>query len=441
MGKSKSKSFVYSGHAAGLAVQYLELKGMFIEAQKKHRELIVVQSKDESSGEMSYNLCDVFDLPGRVSCVKHMKIKCDNEKSSKKAAKAQSLEETEKADKKKKVVFHCDPPLLLDSSERIASRVDLIPVLYDWRLSGQRTEEVDYIESVLGYTAKDSKLLQPYTVIYWEQASTVVGRCKQNSAEADCAAFKQAVQALLLTTAPHCAPAPTTIDSASLPRCYIAGATHATAKEAGYLLDQGLLSFRGAWLQHHKNPTTGVYDESALMPVNAVSMEVMEWGVMMGAEKFYAVVVDSLTSLVPGSNDSNTDPEAKKRTIAGEVILLTSLVEHERAKDGKTYCLSHKAGANDLKTLPDTLKTADISWCGSLKTHNYVYTPKNSATDDGPFENPTLNRFVVNLALYLLNVFSSRPLQLLLGGLCVVSILGVSRLCFLRWRRATNKTF
>ena len=58
MGKSKAKSFVYSGHAAGLAVQYLELKGMFIEAQKKHRELIVVQSKDETSGEMSYNLCD-----------------------------------------------------------------------------------------------------------------------------------------------------------------------------------------------------------------------------------------------------------------------------------------------------------------------------------------------------------------------------------------------
>ncbi len=435
MGKSKSKSFVYSGHAGGLALQYLELKDMFIEAQKKHRELIVVQSKDESSGEVSYNLCDVFDLPGRVSCVKHMKIKCDNEKSHKKAAKAQSLEEIEKADKKKKVIFHCEPPLLMDSSERVASRVDLIPVLYDVRMSGQRQEEVDYIQSVLGYTAKDSKLLRHYTAIYWEQASAVVGTCKQNSAEADCAAFQQAVQALLLTTAPYCAPANTAeTPTSSMTRCYIAGATHATAREAGLLLDQGLLSFRGAWLQHHKNPTTGVYDESALMPVNAVSMEVMEWGVMMGAEKFVAVVVDSLAAL-------STDAEASKNKAAGEVILLTSLVEHERAKDGKTYCLSHKAGANDLKLSPELLKTADISWCGSLKAHNFVYTPKNSATDDGPFENPTLNRFVVNLALYLLNVFNSRPLQLLLGGMCVVTTLGVSRVCFLRWRRATNKTF
>ena len=99
-----------------------------------------------------------------------------------------------------------------------------------------------------------------------------------------------------------------------------------------------------------------------------------------------------------------------------------------------------KAGANDLKTSPTAHKN-DISWCGRLKDRHFVYTPRNSGTDDGPFENPALNKFVVGLALYLLNVFSSRLLQLLLGGICVVVVLGVTRFCFLRWRRATNKTF
>ena len=75
--------------------------------------------------------------------------------------------------------------------------------------------------------------------------------------------------------------------------------------------------------------------------------------------------------------------------------------------------------------------------------NKFIYAPAvdGEFTDDGPFENPALNKFVVSLALSLLNVFSSRFLQHLLGGMCVVFIFAVSRLCYSRWYRANNKTF
>ena len=74
---------------------------------------------------------------------------------------------------------------------------------------------------------------------------------------------------------------------------------------------------------------------------------------------------------------------------------------------------------------------------------NYAFTPHRASEgeDDGPFENPTLNKFVVNLALYLLYFFSSRMLQLGLGFASVVIILALFRLCYVRWRRTSTKTF
>jgi hypothetical protein len=61
--------------------------------------------------------------------------------------------------------------------------------------------------------------------------------------------------------------------------------------------------------------------------------------------------------------------------------------------------------------------------------------------DDGPFENATLNKLVVNLAISLLYVFSSRVLQLGLGVISVVLIFGVFRLCYTRWKLTSTKTF
>jgi hypothetical protein len=61
--------------------------------------------------------------------------------------------------------------------------------------------------------------------------------------------------------------------------------------------------------------------------------------------------------------------------------------------------------------------------------------------DDGPFENPRLNRLVVGLALTLLHVFSSRLLQLGLGVVCTVLLIGLIRLCYVRWKRTSTKTF
>jgi len=445
----KAKTYVYSGQAGSLASQFLELKTVFEISQKMHRELIMVQSKDESTGIYSFNLCDVFEMPEGVSCTKNMKMKCDEKPSQSKKGSA-------KDDKKKKVMFVCEHLPIAASDVQVSAKTDLMPKYFELQLLPERNEEVEYIQNVLGYNiaGQPAPAVADYTALYWGQAKEFLGKdlgpqCAANvgTENANCLALKQALAALAQTAKPYCAAhtslasllSSQTTDAAkkSANLCYIAGASAATAQEAGLMLELGLMSFRGAWLQHStRDSKTGLYDESALVPINAVSVEVMEWGVMVGAKKFVSLTSEALSTLPTGT------------THAGDVLLVTSLVEHERARAGKTFCTAHRDGINTYPTATTTVSSTtpsptDPTWCGKMKANKFIYAPlvDGEFTDDGPFENPTLNKFVVGLALYLLNIFSSRFLQLVLGGLCVVFIVGVTRLCYTRWYRANNKTF
>lgn len=449
---NRQRTLVYRGQIGSLTDQFLELKRMLLDAEAQKRHLVVVQSKDESSGLSSFNLCDIFELPSIVSCEKHMKFKCGNSTAT------DSKEESHKQKQKKKVSFHCEPAVEMQSAQHVSNAVDLFSAAFPAKLLPKRHEEVEYMQAMLGLVSKQANI-SPYTVIYWGQASQYLGRdigqCVY-SAVGDqqgndaCRQMHTALAQLVKSSQPYCTNAmlqamldskykdnardhkqPDVIDGVRAEGsglCYIAGATQASAVEAKLMLGFGLQSFRGAWTQHQEG--------TQLVHINPVSVEIMELGLMLGAFKFVSLTPESLKLVSAADSTGSTMDVSKKVAFkqAAETVLVTSFVEHERAREGKIYCTAHRDGVNPSDS-------ADVSFCGRLAASNYVYkVASDHANDDGPFENPTLNKFVVNLALSLLGVFSSRILQLGLGFITVVLILGVFRLCYTRWKRTSTKT-
>lgn len=467
---NRQRTLVYRGRTGSLTDQFLEMKKLHMEAEAQQRHLVVVQSKDEENGLSSYNLCDIFELPSLISCEKNLKMKCTNSTS------IETKEESQKQKEKKKVSFHCDvaPPVL--SAQQISNLVDLLPMGLQAKLLPKRTEEVEYMQAMLGLVSKQPKVL-PYTAIYWGRASQFLGKdigsCVYSAGgdpppqqgNDDCRQLHAALAQLKEASKPYCTSsvahlrggakdsaqdktAATSGDSSAVTGvhatgsglCYIAGAMSATAVEAKLMLAYGLQSFRGAWMQHQEGGTQ-------LVHINPVSVEIMEFGLMLGANKFVSLLAEPLQTIMH-SDASLLDSQASGSKAAefkhaAEVILVNSFVEHERAREGRSHCTAHRDGAIPSDTTATgTASGADVSFCGRLKASDYVYrVGTEHATDDGPFENAALNKFVVNLALSLLAVFSSRILQLGLGFITVLLILGVFRLCYSRWRRTSTKTF
>lgn len=457
---NRQRSLVYRGQTGSLTDQFLELKKMYLDAEAQHRQLVLVQSKDEVSGLSSYNLCDIFELPESVSCEKHMKMKCQNET-------APVGVESKKQKQKKKVSFHCDPVQTAVSVQHISNSIDLLPAVFPAKLLPKRMEEVEYMQAMLGLVSKQSKM-SPYTAVYWGQAPYYLGKdigpCvysadgPQEGNDA-CKQLHAALAQLKAVSEPYCSNAAlqTALDNKDSKQekkksesstaagvhakgpglCYIAGATQATAVEAKLMLAYGLQSFRGAWMQHQEG--------AQLVHINPVSVEIMEFGLMLGANKFVTLIAEQLSTIsTAGSPDAPATAGAGDRgnavalKQAAEIVLLTSFLEHERAREGRSYCTSHKDGVIPLAAEGVT----DVSFCGRLKSSNYLYkATTDHSTDDGPFENPALNKIVVKLALTLLAVFSSRVLQLGLGFITVVLIIGLFRLCYTRWKRVSTKTY
>jgi hypothetical protein len=468
----KSRTLIYKSEADSLAVQYLRMKKMYLQAQREHRELVMVYGSDTKHGVSASNLCDIFELPSNIQCEKHMKMKCPtaNATEPNKEEKEDKEEEGSKAALKKKVLFHCSPSNEYGSSEEINAAIGTFTEAFPMRLKDQRVEEVQYIQAMMGVVKKQTKKLTDYTVVYWGDAHQHLGKDLGKCAAGDdfaaqetavCKEFKQAAAALVQQSKPYCNHfALINLGAVRTPEmelvthgaglCYLAGATHATAKEASILLDMGLQSFRGVWLQHQAKAgaeiNLSVRDaadlEALLVHISPVSVEVMEWGIVLEANTFVSLTARA-SGVVASAEGSATTGGAAARQHAGKTVLLTSLAEYQRANSGKSFCTAHRDGLESA-VVPAGAAVVDPSWCEKMKATNYIFKAHGTGgvgEDDGPFENATLNKFVVNLAISLLYVFSSRVLQLGLGVLSVVLIFGVFRLCYVRWKLTSTKTF
>lgn len=450
----KARTLVYRSTPTSLIEQYVTMKDQYMVASREGRELMVLYQSEDKHAPNGHNLCDIFDTPGGIKCDKHMKMKCGN-KEKEEGGKPQ----------KKKVVFNCEPSHDFGSVEKVDAASESFHLAFPLKLQNQRVEEVQYVQAMMGVVNKNSKKLADYTVIYWNEGHLhlghelgvcSVGTASPGSEESSaCTDFKRAVAALVQASSPYCTQRPGAlrivrdtseeqgVHSSGAGACYVAGAARATGQEAAILLDLGLQSFRGLWLQHHgakqQTPGAGFSQLSAsalqemLVHIAPASAEVMEWGLMVEATTFAALTSEAIQTL------TNADAAELDKRRAGGVLVQTGMVEYERARAGRTYCTSHRD-----RLVPADGATVDPSWCGKIKPAGYAYKSMSVdqyGEDDGPFENATLNAFVVNLALSLMKVFNSRLLQLGLGFLCVVLIFGIGRLCYVRWRRTSTKTF
>ena len=473
LGVKKSRSIAYKNRPGSLAEQYMTMKRMHELAKQNGRELTVVYGADTKHGVSGFNLCDIFDLPNDINCEKNMKMKCSSKNSTSEEASQM---------RKKKIWYHCD-----ESHMDIANfSPNLLEDSFSARLTGKRIEEVQYVQAMMGVVKKQAKKVEDYTVMFWADSylhlGHSLGKCSAGEASqqesAPCRDFKATVAQLIDIIKPYCnhfsltnlraavpAVVVNTISSSSgggasqqglhtqgAGLCYLAGATQATAQEASILLDMGLQSFRGVWLQHQNKPATsgkksgGMLSaksarelENMLVHINPVSAEVMEYGIMLDAGRLLSLLEGAVSVALQSKSDTSSGTASAKGA-----ILLSNLVEFERANAGKSFCTAHRDGIVSSPASEGVGSvSSELTWCGRLKAMNYAFTPHRASEgeDDGPFENPTLNKFVVNLALYLLYFFSSRMLQLGLGFASVVIILALFRLCYVRWRRTSTKTF
>ena len=445
--------------SGSLVEQFLGMKTKLQKSLDLDRELVIVYGSDEKDGPVGYNLCDIFDLPKKVTCDKYHKMKCPRGGNMTSDA---SKDKTHK--RKQKTLYDCETSARFVSLEEIGAAVDTFSQVIPFHIQAKRIEEVEYIQAMLGLVKKEKKEVVDYTALYWADAHLHLGKDLGQNCEVDgssehshqqnqaCEDFKQTITNLAETSRQHCNHALMTglgrIVTQSSPlqthgqgTCYIAGAAQATAREAALMLDMGLMTFRGAWLYHQASSaqsaaltqlSTAKLD-GMLVHINPVSVEVMEWGLMLSASRFVSLIDPALHAI------TRTETSQIEKVKAANALLLTSLVEFERAKVGKTFCTAHKQGL--VHAVGDS--GVDLTFCGKIKESGYSfqYVSNENGEDDGPFENQTLNKVVVGLALHLLNVFSSRPLQLALGAICMLLLLGVFRLCYIRWKRTSTKTF
>jgi hypothetical protein len=380
----KSRSLVYRSTSGTLFEQFIVMKTMHARAVREQRELVLVYGSDDKSSAGGYNLCDIFVLPDEIRCEKHMKMKCAKDGAGKdEEHKKPEGESKDKPEHKRKVTFECEPPNVFDSVEAAEQAVQVFPAGFALRLQNKRTEEIQYVQAMLGVVRKHSSKLNDYTAVYWGDAHQHLGKdlgtcsagAEATAERVTCTNFKAAAAAVVQASQPYCSHlevAGKLSDAHSSGACYIAGAADATAQEAAILLDMGLQSFRGMWLQHQAQQdgvpsgTLSKLDatklQNMLLHIAPASVEVMEWGLMHDAGTFVTLTAGASAALQAGS----------ERRPAGSVLVLTSLAEYERARAGKTFCTAHKAG---LATAAEgTATAADPTFCGSVKAAGYVYT-------------------------------------------------------------------
>jgi hypothetical protein len=379
----KSRSLVYRSISGTLFEQFIVMKNMHARAVSEQRELVVVYGSDDKSSAGGYNICDICLLPEEIRCEKHLKMKCPVHTAGKGEGSNKEGKNKEKPEHKKKVAFECDPPNAFDSAEAVETAIDVFTSGFPLRLQNKRTEEIQYVQAMLGVVRKHSSKLNDYTAVYWGDAHQHLGKdlgtcsagAEATAERVTCTNFKAAAAALVQASQPYCSHlevAGKLSDAHSSGACYIAGAADATAQEAAILLDMGLQSFRGMWLQHQAQQdgapsgTLSKLDatklQNMLLHIAPASVEVMEWGLMHDAGTFVTLTAGASAALQAGS----------ERRPAGSVLVLTSLAEYERARAGKTFCTAHKAG---LATAAEgTAAAADPTFCGSIKAAGYVYT-------------------------------------------------------------------